>query len=298
MRGNSSDTYRIRPPGVSRGLRGASRFAVGALALITGLGSGLGRTGRGSCGAHRPGVLQDRRLPARLHPHRHRRHPDARRAERLRRRGDRGRGGVHGREPRPLLRRRVALDHRRRAQRRAADGVRELHRHGGGYAGVHAAADTEYDWPWYGELVGAYFKSHPAIQQATVDVEGHDHPSTARLPDQLDAHRRVVQLPDQPADRGEGARLARRVHLRRGRGRDGRPPDHVVPRPGRRPVLVHRRRPHHRVLQRAGVRLPPRWAASSTRPASSRPTARRTPTRPTRRWTPTSTRSRWPRASR
>jgi cytochrome c len=55
---------------------------------------------------------------------------------------------------------------------------------GGGYAGVHAAADTEYDWPWYGELVGAYFKSHPAIQQATVNVEGHDHPSTAELPDQ------------------------------------------------------------------------------------------------------------------
>ncbi len=32
---------------------------------------------------------------------------------------------------------------------------------GGGYLGVHSAADTEYDWPWYGELVGAWFKSHP-----------------------------------------------------------------------------------------------------------------------------------------
>ncbi|OLF13564.1 ThuA domain-containing protein [Actinophytocola xanthii] len=53
---------------------------------------------------------------------------------------------------------------------------------GGGYAGVHAASDTEYDWPWYGELVGAYFKSHPAIQEATVDVESHDHPSTDELP--------------------------------------------------------------------------------------------------------------------
>ena len=29
---------------------------------------------------------------------------------------------------------------------------------GGGYAGIHAAADTEYDWAWYGKLVGAYFK--------------------------------------------------------------------------------------------------------------------------------------------
>ncbi len=32
---------------------------------------------------------------------------------------------------------------------------------GGGFMGVHSAADTEYDWPWYGELVGAWFLSHP-----------------------------------------------------------------------------------------------------------------------------------------
>src|ERR1044072_6336648 len=54
-------------------------------------------------------------------------------------------------------------------------------RAGGGYAGVHAAADTEYDWPFYGGLVGAYFKTHPAIQQATVAVEDRAHPATAHL---------------------------------------------------------------------------------------------------------------------
>src|SRR5690606_4066147 len=32
---------------------------------------------------------------------------------------------------------------------------------GGGYVGIHAAADAEYDWEWYGRLVGAYFDSHP-----------------------------------------------------------------------------------------------------------------------------------------
>ena len=37
-------------------------------------------------------------------------------------------------------------------------------RAGGGYAGIHSASDTEYTWPWYGLLVGAYFQSHPAIQ--------------------------------------------------------------------------------------------------------------------------------------
>ncbi|WP_225566931.1 ThuA domain-containing protein [Isoptericola luteus] len=53
---------------------------------------------------------------------------------------------------------------------------------GGGYAGIHAASDTEYDWPWYGELVGAYFDSHPQNQDATVKVEDGVHGSTAHLP--------------------------------------------------------------------------------------------------------------------
>lgn len=52
---------------------------------------------------------------------------------------------------------------------------------GGGYVGVHAAADTEYDWPFYGGLAGAYFHSHPEIQSATVHVENHAHPGTAHL---------------------------------------------------------------------------------------------------------------------
>ena len=55
-------------------------------------------------------------------------------------------------------------------------------RAGGGYAGVHAAADTEYEWPWYGRLVGAWFKGHPDIQQADVKVEDRTHRSTAMLP--------------------------------------------------------------------------------------------------------------------
>jgi type 1 glutamine amidotransferase len=55
-------------------------------------------------------------------------------------------------------------------------------RGGGGYVGIHSAADTEYDWPFYGELVGAYFASHPAIQQATVRVENRAHQATQHLP--------------------------------------------------------------------------------------------------------------------
>jgi type 1 glutamine amidotransferase len=53
---------------------------------------------------------------------------------------------------------------------------------GGGFVGVHSAADTEYDWPYYGQLVGAWFASHPAIQQANVNVEDRTHAATAHLP--------------------------------------------------------------------------------------------------------------------
>lgn len=55
---------------------------------------------------------------------------------------------------------------------------------GGGYAGIHAAADTEYDWPWYNRLVGAYFLSHPKQQSATVRVNNKSHASTSHLPDE------------------------------------------------------------------------------------------------------------------
>jgi uncharacterized protein (TIGR03437 family) len=55
-------------------------------------------------------------------------------------------------------------------------------RNGGGFAGIHSATDTEYNWPWYGGLVGAYFQDHPAIQQATIRVEDTTHPSTTSLP--------------------------------------------------------------------------------------------------------------------
>jgi type 1 glutamine amidotransferase len=55
-------------------------------------------------------------------------------------------------------------------------------RRAGGWVGVHSAADTEYDWPFYGGLLGAYFQSHPAIQQATIDVTDRSHASTRHLP--------------------------------------------------------------------------------------------------------------------
>ncbi|MEP6906627.1 MAG: ThuA domain-containing protein [Pseudoxanthomonas sp.] len=50
--------------------------------------------------------------------------------------------------------------------------MQDFVRAGGGFMGIHSAADTEYDWAWYGQLVGARFLSHPAgLQTARVQVE-------------------------------------------------------------------------------------------------------------------------------
>jgi len=55
-------------------------------------------------------------------------------------------------------------------------------RAGHGYVGVHSAADTERDWPWYGRLVGAWSAGHPEIQPAMIDVVSPRDDSTAALP--------------------------------------------------------------------------------------------------------------------
>lgn len=57
---------------------------------------------------------------------------------------------------------------------------------GGGYVGIHAATDTEYNWPWYNKLAGAWFQRHPRGEprEATMLVTDKSHPATAMLPDE------------------------------------------------------------------------------------------------------------------
>jgi len=56
---------------------------------------------------------------------------------------------------------------------------------GGNFFGIHAAADTEYNWYWYGELVGAYFKSHPEVQEASINVKMPQHITVDHLQDEV-----------------------------------------------------------------------------------------------------------------
>lgn len=57
---------------------------------------------------------------------------------------------------------------------------------GGGYLGIHSAADTEYEWPWYNKLMGAHFANHPlnpGERKATIEITNKNHLATAGLPD-------------------------------------------------------------------------------------------------------------------
>ncbi len=56
---------------------------------------------------------------------------------------------------------------------------------GGGYVGVHAATDTEYDWGWYGKLAGAYFLSHPKQQEAKFIIKDKNFIATKFFTDSV-----------------------------------------------------------------------------------------------------------------
>lgn len=61
---------------------------------------------------------------------------------------------------------------------------------GGGYVGIHSATDTEYDWPWYGELAGAWFLDHPSdpsnVQKGKFTVVEKDHWATEGMPEHFE----------------------------------------------------------------------------------------------------------------
>ncbi len=62
--------------------------------------------------------------------------------------------------------------------------VQKFVRQGKGVVGIHSATDTEYEWPWYTELIGAQFLNHPHNQTLRLNVVDRNHPSTYHLPEQ------------------------------------------------------------------------------------------------------------------
>lgn len=41
---------------------------------------------------------------------------------------------------------------------------------GGGFVGIHAATDCNFEWEWYGKMIGGFFESHPKIQEAKLNI--------------------------------------------------------------------------------------------------------------------------------
>ena len=110
--------------------------------------------------------------------------------QRLRRRRDGGRDRVHRRRTSKRYRAVVFLsttgDVLDAAQQ---DDFERYIQAGGGWVGIHSATDTEYDWPWYGRLAGAWFNGHPLnpnVRKATFRVLDKTHVSTQGLPDTLE----------------------------------------------------------------------------------------------------------------
>ena len=133
---------------------------------------------------------------------------------------------------------------------------------GGGYVGVHAASDTEYDWPWYGGLVGAYFNGHPAQQTATLKVAGGANPATAEPPQRWVRFDEWYNFRDYTA--GSVRVLARLDESTYDAGATAMGDDHPIawchPYDGGRAFYTGHG-PHRGVLHRARVPRPPRSAA-------------------------------------
>ncbi len=54
---------------------------------------------------------------------------------------------------------------------------------GKGFVGIHAALDTNYNWPEYGEMIGGWFDQHPWMTfNAPIVTEDPDFPAVRHLP--------------------------------------------------------------------------------------------------------------------
>ncbi|HEY3280932.1 MAG TPA: ThuA domain-containing protein [Armatimonadota bacterium] len=67
---------------------------------------------------------------------------------------------------------------------------------GKGFAAMHSATDTLYQWPWYGKMIGGYFDGHPWHQLVACVVEDRKHPATKMLPPTFQITDEIYQFKD------------------------------------------------------------------------------------------------------
>jgi type 1 glutamine amidotransferase len=65
---------------------------------------------------------------------------------------------------------------------------------GKGFVGVHAALDTNYKWPEYGEMIGGWFDQHPWMTfNAPIINEDPSFPAVQHLPKAFDKYDEIYQ---------------------------------------------------------------------------------------------------------
>lgn len=80
--------------------------------------------------------------------------------------------------------------------------LREWVKAGGALAGTHCATDTLYGESVYGDLIGAYFKTHPAgLQKIKIKVEDAKHPAAVGFADGMEYQDEMYIFRDAPYSR-------------------------------------------------------------------------------------------------
>ena len=154
--------------------------------------------------------------------------------------------------------------------RRQKKAFEQYVRRGGGFVGIHSAADTEYSWPFYERLVGAYFLTHPAQQTGTIVNEASTHPATRHLRPRFTVFDEFYSFRTNPRPRVRVLLSIDENTYDPGSDRPhGGSPDQLVP----RPHLLHRPRAPVRALREVVVPQPPARLASASPPGGSERTA-------------------------
>lgn len=69
-----------------------------------------------------------------------------------------------------------------------------VHEEGKGFVGIHAAMDTNYKWPEYGEMIGGWFDQHPWMTfNAPIITEDPDFPATRHFPKAFTKYDEIYQ---------------------------------------------------------------------------------------------------------
>jgi uncharacterized protein len=75
-----------------------------------------------------------------------------------------------------------------------ADFLSSIHDDGKGFVGIHAALDTNYKWPEYGEMIGGWFDQHPWMTfQAPIVNEDPDFPAVRHFPREFVKYDEIYQ---------------------------------------------------------------------------------------------------------